>query len=181
GRDQFIVLALLLAAPRALADREGSADRRAGRVRVVPEGNPPSAARVGRARLRHPSLDGDEIGWSLRGARGARRARGRHHGVLSAAALMPAGREPSRVPPWLYAEPMLSIVPFEERHVDAVLALIGSVFAEYGLTFDPAGYDADLTRIETKYRDAGGEFWVLEHDTRVVGTVAVVPLPSAEV
>ena len=76
---------------------------------------------------------------------------------------------------------MLSIVPFEERHVDAVLALIGSIFAEYGLTFDPAGYDADLTRIQTTYRDAGGDFWVLENDGRVVGTVAVVPLSSAEV
>ena len=76
---------------------------------------------------------------------------------------------------------MLVIVPFENRHVDAVLTLIGGVFAEYGLTFDPAGYDADLTRIDTKYRDAGGEFWVLEEDGRVVGTVAVVPLSAEEV
>ena len=76
---------------------------------------------------------------------------------------------------------MASIVPFEARHVDAILALIGSVFAEYGLTFDPSGYDADLTRIEMKYRDAGGDFWVLEEDGRVVGTVAVVPLSTAEV
>ena len=76
---------------------------------------------------------------------------------------------------------MLSIVPFEARHVDAILALIGSIFAEYGLTFDPAGYDADLTRIEKKYRGAGGDFWVLENDGRVVGTVAVVPLSSDEV
>ena len=76
---------------------------------------------------------------------------------------------------------MLAIVALEARHVDAVLALIGSIFAEYGLTFDPTGYDADLTRIETKYREAGGDFWVLENDGRVVGTVAVVPLSSAEV
>ena len=76
---------------------------------------------------------------------------------------------------------MLSIVPFEERHADVVLALIGSIFAEYGLTFDPAGYDADLTNIETKYRKAGGDFWVLENDGCVVGTVAVVPLSSDDV
>jgi GNAT superfamily N-acetyltransferase len=74
-----------------------------------------------------------------------------------------------------------SIVPFEERHVRAVLALIGSIFAEYGLSFDPEGYDADLTRIATTYRGAGGDFWVLEHDGHVVGTVAVVPLSSADV
>src|SRR5438128_397532 len=76
---------------------------------------------------------------------------------------------------------MPSIVPFEARHTDAVLALIGGVFAEYGLTFDPTGYDADLTRIEEKYRGAGGDFWVLEEAGRVVGTVAVVPLSPTEI
>ena len=76
---------------------------------------------------------------------------------------------------------MPTIVPFEERHGPAVLALIESIFAEYGMTFDPAGYDADLTRIHAKYRDAGGAFWVLEEDGHVVGTVAVVPLSPTEV
>ena len=76
---------------------------------------------------------------------------------------------------------MVSIVPFEARHVDAILGLIGSIFAEYGLTFDPMGYDADLNRIEVKYRDAGGDFWVLEDDGRVAGTVAVVPLSATDV
>jgi GNAT superfamily N-acetyltransferase len=76
---------------------------------------------------------------------------------------------------------MPAIVPFEEHHGPAVLALIGGVFREYGLTFDPSGYDADLTRINAAYRDAGGTFWVLEDDGRVVGTVAVVPLSADEV
>ena len=76
---------------------------------------------------------------------------------------------------------MVSIVPFEARHVNAILGLIGSIFAEYGLTFDPTGYDADLNRIEVKYRDAGGDFWVLEDDGRVAGTVAVVPLSATDV
>ena len=76
---------------------------------------------------------------------------------------------------------MVSIVPFEARHVDAILGLIGSIFAEYGLTFDPTGYDADLNRIEVKYRDTGGDFWVLEDDGRVAGTVAVVPLSATDV
>ena len=76
---------------------------------------------------------------------------------------------------------MPAIVPFDDRHGAAVLALIGGVFAEYGLTFDPAGYDADLARIPAVYGDAGGAFWVLEDDGRVVGTVAVVPLSADEV
>jgi len=76
---------------------------------------------------------------------------------------------------------MPAIVLFEERHVPGILELIGGVFAEYGLTFDPAGYDADLTRIPAKYPEAGGAFWVLEEDGRVLGTVAVVPLSVDEV
>lgn len=76
---------------------------------------------------------------------------------------------------------MAAIVPFEERHTDEVLALIGSVFAEYGLTFEPAGYDADLTRISGIYCRSGGAFWVLEDEARVVGTIGVVPLSPTEV
>jgi putative acetyltransferase len=76
---------------------------------------------------------------------------------------------------------MPSIVPFEERHLPAVLALIGAVFREYGLTFDPHGYDSDLNQIPAKYRGAGGDFWVLEDGGRVVGTVAVLPVSATEV
>ena len=76
---------------------------------------------------------------------------------------------------------MPSIIPFEERHVPAVLGLIGAIFREYDLTFDPAGYDADLHEIEGTYRAGGGDFWVLEDGGRVLGTVAVVPLSASEV
>jgi putative acetyltransferase len=76
---------------------------------------------------------------------------------------------------------MPEMVAFEERHTGGVLALIGGVFAEYGLTFDPAGYDADLTRVMGTYCRAGGAFWVLEDDGRVVGTVGVVALSPDEV
>ena len=76
---------------------------------------------------------------------------------------------------------MPGIVAFEERHMDGVIALIGGVFAEYGLTFDLAGYDADLTQIPGKYCRAGGAFWVLEDDRHVVGSVGVLPLSPAEI
>jgi len=76
---------------------------------------------------------------------------------------------------------MLEIVPFEDRHADGVLALIGGIFAEYGLTFEPAGYDADLVQIHGNYFRPGGAFWVLEEAGRVVGTVAVVPVSPSEV
>src|SRR5262245_4525494 len=76
---------------------------------------------------------------------------------------------------------MPTIVPFEEHHAPGVRELIGRVFAEYEMTFDLADYDADLMTIDAKYRDAGGAFWVLEADGRVVGTVAIVPLSADEV
>jgi putative acetyltransferase len=75
---------------------------------------------------------------------------------------------------------MAAIVDFRDEHATGVIALIASIFAEYRLTFDIDDYDADLTRIHATYRGAGGAFWVLEDDGRVVGTVAVVPLSPAE-
>src|SRR5215208_5182845 len=77
---------------------------------------------------------------------------------------------------------MLTIVPYEDHHRHGVLALIGSVFAEYRLTLEPAGYDADLTQIRGSYFRSGGAFWVLEDDGGgVLGTVAVSPLSPSEV
>src|SRR2546429_10000537 len=43
------------------------------------------------------------------------------------------------------------------------------------MTFDPSGFDADLTDIRGSYLERGGRFWVLVDDGRVVGTVAAVP------
>src|SRR3989475_11898604 len=68
-----------------------------------------------------------------------------------------------------------AIVPFEASHAAAVLVVIGAVFREYAMTFDPSGFDADLTDIRGSYLERGGRFWVLVDDGRVVGTVAVVP------
>ena len=75
--------------------------------------------------------------------------------------------------------PSPRIVPFEEAHGDAVMTLIGEVFAEYGMTFEPAGFDADLTAIAAHYPAAGGWFAVLLDDGRVVGSVGVVPRDPA--
>jgi len=68
-----------------------------------------------------------------------------------------------------------AIVPFEASHASAVLDVIGDVFREYAMTFEPSGFDADLTDIRRCYLERGGRFWVLVDEGRVVGTVAVVP------
>ena len=69
----------------------------------------------------------------------------------------------------------LSIEPFAPSHAPGVLHVIGAVFAEYGMSFDPPGFDADLTDVQSYYLDRGGWFSVLTAGGRVVGTVAAVP------
>jgi putative acetyltransferase len=67
------------------------------------------------------------------------------------------------------------IVSFAPSHAAGVLDVIGSVFAEYGMTFDPNDYDSDLLDIDGHYARMGGAFYVLVDRDRVVGTVAAVP------
>ena len=69
----------------------------------------------------------------------------------------------------------MRIVPFAESHAPGVLELIGSVFAEYGMTFEPQGFDRDLTAIRDYYLARRGWFAVMVEDDRVVGTVAALP------
>jgi GNAT superfamily N-acetyltransferase len=68
-----------------------------------------------------------------------------------------------------------AIVPFNASHAAGVLDLIGTIFREYGMTFDPPHFDADLTDIPRYYGERGGRFWVLVDNDRVVGTVAGIP------
>lgn len=74
-----------------------------------------------------------------------------------------------------------SIVPFAPHHGRAVVDLIGSVFDEYGMTFEPGGFDADLQDIDRHYTARGGWFYVLVEEGRVAGTVAAVPKDAATV
>ncbi|MEM9155555.1 MAG: GNAT family N-acetyltransferase [Cyanobacteria bacterium P01_F01_bin.33] len=60
---------------------------------------------------------------------------------------------------------------------EAAAAVIGTVLAEYGLTWEPSEADRDVVEVETCYLDAGGEFWVVEHDGKLVGTAAYYPVP----
>lgn len=68
-----------------------------------------------------------------------------------------------------------SIEPFAPPHAPGVLHVIGTVFAEHGMTFDPSDFDADLLDVEGHYLARGGWFSVLTDGGRVVGTVAAMP------
>jgi putative acetyltransferase len=64
----------------------------------------------------------------------------------------------------------------------AVVAVVSSVLAEYGLTTDPDGTDADLRDLQASYARRGGAFRVLvREDGVIVGCGGVFPLTSTEI
>ena len=54
--------------------------------------------------------------------------------------------------------------------------LIASVLTEYGLTPEASGADQDVYHIETAYWQAGGEFWVVQQQEKLVGTAGYYPI-----
>ena len=77
------------------------------------------------------------------------------------------------------SSPRPAIELFAPPHAAAVLDVIGTVFEEYGMSFDPSDFDSDLLDIPRHYADRGGWFSVLTDAGRVVGTVAAVPKDAA--
>jgi putative acetyltransferase len=64
----------------------------------------------------------------------------------------------------------------------AVVAVVTTVLAEFGLTTDPDGTDADLADIQASYVDRGGVFRVLvREDGAIVGCGGMYPLTSEEI
>ncbi len=61
-----------------------------------------------------------------------------------------------------------------DRHLAA--EIIGSVLAEYGLRWEPLGADEDVLKIEEFYQNQGGEFWVVERQSKLVATAAYYPI-----
>lgn len=54
--------------------------------------------------------------------------------------------------------------------------VIKTVLEEYGLPWQPELADRDVIEVEDAYLNAGGEFWVVEQDTVIVGTAAYQPI-----
>lgn len=59
-------------------------------------------------------------------------------------------------------------------------AVISSVLSEYGLGWEANGADRDVLQVEEFYLDTGGEFWVIEHENKIVGTGAYYPISRGE-
>ncbi len=58
--------------------------------------------------------------------------------------------------------------------------VISYVLSEYGLGWEPNGADRDVLRVEEYYLATGGEFWVIEHQSQLVGTGAYYPIHRGE-
>jgi putative acetyltransferase len=59
-------------------------------------------------------------------------------------------------------------------------AVISYVLSEYGLGWEPNGADRDVLQVEECYLATGGEFWVIEHQSQIVGTGAYYPINRGE-
>ena len=59
--------------------------------------------------------------------------------------------------------------PFEERDTPRLVEILGRVFSEYGMRFDPAGYDRDVYEVARRYEAPLGVFLSVEDGGEVVG------------
>lgn len=69
---------------------------------------------------------------------------------------------------------------WERRDRTFAADVVSTVLAEYGLGWEPTGADEDVLEVEKYYLAAGGEFWVIEQQNRIVGTGAYYPIKRGE-
>ena len=62
----------------------------------------------------------------------------------------------------------------KDRH--AAAEVIKTVLEEYDLPWQPESADRDVIEVESAYLNVGGEFWVVEKDSTIVGTAAYQPI-----
>ncbi len=74
---------------------------------------------------------------------------------------------------------LLLVEPAKAVDVPAVIHLIGRVFDEYGLLFDPAAEVPDLVAFARHYTGFRGAFFVVRDAGRVVGSVGVERLDAS--
>ena len=63
----------------------------------------------------------------------------------------------------------MKVRPFEEKDTPRLVEILGRVFSEYGMRFDPAGYDRDVYEVARRYEAPLGVFLSVEDGGEVVG------------
>jgi putative acetyltransferase len=76
-------------------------------------------------------------------------------------------------------ESQVVIRAVHDHDVDAVVALVRDVLAEFDLEFG-AGSSTDdaLLALPASYEEHGGAFWVAEHDGGIIGSCGVCPVAN---
>jgi putative acetyltransferase len=75
---------------------------------------------------------------------------------------------------------MSEVRPVTADDVPAVVALITTTLAEFGLTFGVGSSTDDALRaLPGSYTDGGGAFWLATHGGELLGTCGVYPLAPA--
>ncbi|ACK72366.1 GCN5-related N-acetyltransferase [Gloeothece citriformis PCC 7424] len=65
---------------------------------------------------------------------------------------------------------------WQESDRTAAARVIEQVLQEYGLPWQPREADLDVIEVESAYLNVGGQFWVVEHHGKIVGTAAYYPI-----
>jgi len=65
---------------------------------------------------------------------------------------------------------------WQQRDRNIAAELIQTVLNEYDLPWQPELADRDVVEVELAYLDIGGEFWVVEENSTIVGTAAYQPI-----
>lgn len=65
------------------------------------------------------------------------------------------------------------VLPWSERWAEGAIETIREVYEEYGFTWEPEGYHADLYDVRGQYLADGHRFWVYVDGGTVLGTAAL--------
>lgn len=65
---------------------------------------------------------------------------------------------------------------WQARDRNIAAEVIKTVLAEYDLPWQPKLADQDVIEVELAYLNIGGEFWVVEENSIIVGTAAYQPI-----
>ncbi len=71
---------------------------------------------------------------------------------------------------------MISIRAGRDDDAVQLIDLIGTIFAEYGCVLDVDGELPELGTIASAFEKLGGEFWVAESESGIVGCIGYTPV-----
>lgn len=76
-----------------------------------------------------------------------------------------------------YLSPTMTVRRYRAEDAQGVVEAVKAVYDEYGFTWDPGDYHADLYDIPNSYAEPMAAFWVAEVEGRVAGCAALRLFP----